>query len=176
MRLLLCLLLIGCSLNDVAPPRRNLVILGDSTASHLQRSETLAQLKTLYNVKFLDLPPGVKSLRAYADTAFDFSDADILLVLAGGHDFLYQYRDRDARAVDASRIAAAYLGQRTDPASTFVWFDTSTLREWDAGLRVDEWHLNDKGYAVLLQTLGLLSDCNSVKMRDITSANQEANP
>ena len=155
MRLLPCLLLLGCAAVEPMPEPRTLIILGDSTASHLQKSAALAQLEARYDVRFLDLPPGVKSLRAYADAGMDYSDADILLVLAGGHDMLYQDRDRDARAVEASRIAAAYLGQRTDAASMFVWFDTSTLREWDAGLRVDEWHLNDVGYGVLLGVAGV---------------------
>lgn len=138
--------------------KETLVILGDSTAGHLQDSphgvDSLKALQQKFRtVRFVEIPPGNKSLHMYAQLAPGLDlNGDILLVLAGGHDVLYNKEDGSAYA-DA--LKAEYLRQRKGQPAHFIWFDTSQLNKWDSAMRVDEWHLNANGYVELGMVVGL---------------------
>ena len=153
----LLLLFCGCH----AGREGTLVILGDSTAGHLQHSPHGAKaLHTLQqkfkSVRFVEIPPGNKSLRMYAEHSTELDlDGDVLLVLAGGHDMLYNKDNKVTYTQNAEVLRMEYLRQRGTKPSRYVWFDTSQLNKWPRALRVDDWHLNDKGYARLCRVTKL---------------------
>ena len=157
MRLALALALVACgcspSTEASGPPKISLVIVGDSTAGHLK---ALPALLSAYDVRFVDIAPGNKSLRTYAQQAANLDlNGDILLVLAGGHDFLYNKQEVETYTRYAHQLKDEYLRQRGGRPSVFVWFDTSVLCEWDVQYRVDKWHLNETGYQRLGREVGL---------------------
>ena len=153
--LALALTALGCapSIEAANPPLVGLVILGDSTSAHLKEHTALL---SEYDVRFVDIAPGNKSLQTYAQQAASLDlDGDILLVLAGGHDFLYNKQEIESYARYATALKNEYHEQRKGRPSVFVWFDTSVLCEWDPQYRVDEWHLNEAGYKRLGSEVGL---------------------